>query len=165
MRFVTLLLLAPGALAYTAPSACHASRAGGLRSRNRARMTEVVIDLGEGYGMVAADFTPMFAGSEFVVARFAVPFNLNVEPQNGLVVVTKSDDQLKEGDVVRATSTFSMRMDTTFGLLPAAKKVKALFDVTGKDWTQVVEVRARPTRARAMRCLGAGASDCAHRAR
>lgn len=77
-----------------------------------------------------------------MVARFAVPFDLNVEPQNGLVVVTKSDDQLKEGDVVRATSTYSMRMDTTFGLLPAAKKVKALFDVTGKDWTQVVEVRA-----------------------
>lgn len=47
-----------------------------------------------------------------------------------------------------------MRMDTTFGLLPAAKKVKALFDVTGKDWTQVVEVRAPQARLRFDICDG-----------
>lgn len=67
-------------------------------------MDEVVLDLGEGYGMVAADFKAMFEGSEFVVARYAVPFDLNVEPQNGLVVVTKSDDQLQEGDGSRRRS-------------------------------------------------------------
>jgi hypothetical protein len=103
------------------------------------RMSELVVDLGEGYGMVAADFRPMFEKSKFVVARYSVPFDLNVEPKEGRVVVTKTDDQLQQGDVVRATTTFSMRMSSTLGLLPAAKKTKALFDVTGKEWEQVVE--------------------------
>lgn len=103
-------------------------------------MNELVVDLGEGYGRVGADFKPMFDGSSFVVVRYTVPFDLNIEPRDGgLIVVTKTDDKLQEGDVVRATSTFSMRMESSFGLLPAAKKTKALFDVTGKEWDQVVQ--------------------------
>lgn len=102
-------------------------------------MAELTVDMGEGAGAITVDFQPMVEGSEFLVARFAVPFDLNVEPKDGRVVVTKSDDQLREGDIVRATTTFSMRMDTSFGLLPAAKKVKALFDVTGKEWDEVVK--------------------------
>eukprot|EP00307_Rebecca_sp_RCC1486_P012577 CAMPEP_0119407324 /NCGR_PEP_ID=MMETSP1335-20130426/1261_1 /TAXON_ID=259385 /ORGANISM="Chrysoculter rhomboideus, Strain RCC1486" /LENGTH=170 /DNA_ID=CAMNT_0007431421 /DNA_START=44 /DNA_END=553 /DNA_ORIENTATION=- len=104
-----------------------------------ARMEELAVDLGEGAGAIAVNFQPIVDDSEFFVARFPVPFDLNVEPRDGQVVVTKSDDQLREGDIVRATSTFSMRMDTSFGLLPAAKKVKALFDLTGKEWEDVVK--------------------------
>lgn len=90
--------------------------------------------------MVGADFKPMLESSEFVVVRFTVPFELNIEPRDGgRIVVTKTDEKLMEGDLVRATSTFSMRMQSTFGLLPAAKKTKALFDVTGKEWDQVVQ--------------------------
>lgn len=103
------------------------------------QMADLVVDLGENYGMVGAKFEPMLEKSEFVVVRFAVPFNLNVEPKDGKIMVTKTDDSLKEGDIVRATSTFSMRMESAFGLLPAAKKTKALFDVTGKEWDQVVQ--------------------------
>lgn len=110
------------------------------RGQHRILMEDLTVDLGEGYGTITVDFQPMFeAGSEFIVVRFPVPFDLNVEPRDGRVVVTKDDGLLRAGDVVRATTTFTMSMQTSFGLLPAAKKTKALFDVTGKEWEQVVE--------------------------
>mmetsp|Transcript_13515 Transcript_13515/g.45800 ORF Transcript_13515/g.45800 Transcript_13515/m.45800 type:complete len:171 (-) Transcript_13515:217-729(-) len=112
---------------------------GAARAAARPVMQDVTVDLGEGFGKIIADFQPVFDASEFFVVRYGVPFDLAVEPKDGKVVVTKTDDKLREGDVVRATTTFSMRMDTSFGLLPAAKKTKALFDVTGKDWDAVVE--------------------------
>ncbi|KAJ1617859.1 hypothetical protein T492DRAFT_1096833 [Pavlovales sp. CCMP2436] len=137
-----VLLAAPLGSAFHAPSA--AALRAPLRTAaqpSRVAMGDVIVDLGEGYGTIKASFQPIFeSGSDFIVARYPVPFELNVAPQpDGKVVVTKDDDQLKEGDIVRATSTFSMRMDTSFGLMPSAKKTKALFDVTGKQWEQVVE--------------------------
>merc|ERR1712127_124776 len=93
--------------------------------------------------------TDIFSDSEIVEVRYKVPFGLNVEPQNGNVVVcTKAGDGGEQvGDVLRFTSCWKMGLPRGDGLVTTAASFAGglsrqcnMFDVMGaKAWEEVVE--------------------------
>mmetsp|Transcript_25409 Transcript_25409/g.45941 ORF Transcript_25409/g.45941 Transcript_25409/m.45941 type:complete len:183 (+) Transcript_25409:91-639(+) len=58
-------------------------------------------------GTAEVTLPPILESSELVVVRYALPFGLNAEPQNGQVIVTKdgkADGGERVGDVLRQTT-------------------------------------------------------------
>jgi len=150
------------ASAVTAPrrSEWQRSRHGGIMSLSAAaagkegadskgnRIVTLQVPLGKGWQPVEASFRPLFSQSELFMITYKVPFSLNVDraPKNfPCPIVTKDGPGgEKEGDVLRATTSFSQGFNAagvTSDIAQFAGNIKwrqGIFDTTGAQWEQVV---------------------------
>ena len=94
------------------------SRAAPMRPRARLLATETAavfelkVNLGQGGGMVEGELQAFFSKSELLTVRYPVPVELRVRPERGVLRVYETGYGLREGDVLRACSTFEMRFDS-----------------------------------------------------
>lgn len=93
---------------------------------------------------------PLYSCSDLVTVRYALPLALELEPQLGQMRVTKSGMGLMPGDVLRAFSTFKIRMDSVFGLFPiGTRPSKCLFLCDGQPSKKVIEALTANTEDKA----------------
>ena len=112
------------------------------------RIVTLQVPLGRGWQPVEASFRPLFSQSELFMITYKVPFSLNVDraPKNfPCPIVTKDGPGgEKEGDVLRATTSFSQGFNAagvTSDIAQFAGNIKwrqGIFDTTGAQWEQVV---------------------------
>ncbi len=109
----------------------------------------VRVDLGEGGGVVEQAFDPLFSDSSLVTVRYPVPLELPAEPSQGVLRVVDDCPGLLVGDVLRACSTFQLRVDTRAALFfpvgLGAKPAKCLFLADGKTPDEVIKALTENT--------------------
>jgi len=115
---------------------------------NGNKIVKVVIPMSKPYLPVEASFRPLFASSEFLLVSYKVPFDLNIErpPKSFPCPICSKDGPggEKEGDVLRATTSFSQGFQAagvTSDIASFAGNIKwraSVFDTTGAQWEQVV---------------------------
>jgi len=109
--------------------------------------------------MATLKFKPLVTESKstIVAVRYAVPFGLDVAPQNGLAVCTKDGaNGEKVGDILRFTSQWTMGLPRGDGIMTTAASFSggigwqvSLFDVMkAKSWDAVVEALLSNTQQR-----------------
>lgn len=104
------------------------------------RAFNLEVNLGKGVGVMRQQLEPLFSASDLVTVRYPVPFELDLEPSQGVMQITKSGSGVLVGDVLRACSSFQMQMDNTFGLFPlGTKPTQCLFLADGQPAQKVIE--------------------------
>eukprot|EP01041_Mallomonas_annulata_P005295 gene5295-10588_t len=117
-----------------------------LQMSEKPRAVLVTIPLGEGLSEYTTSYRAIFPNSEFIVITYAVPFSLNVEPKQGMAIVTKDGKNGEQvGDIMRATTCFSqgfVAAGAATDIMAFAGNVKwrkGIFETSGAPWSQILD--------------------------